>query len=102
MTSLPPQQQYVVIAYDGTDGNALNRRLAARPAHFEGVRQLKEQGSFIEGGAILDDSGKMIGSVMIVAFDSREELEDWLKVEPYVLGKVWQHMEIRPFRVAQL
>ncbi len=101
MNAPPPKQQFVVIAYDGTDEDALNQRMAARPAHFEGARQLKAQGSFIEGGAILNDAGKMIGSVMVVAFESRAHLDQWLKVEPYVTGNVWQQIEVKPFRVAQ-
>lgn len=102
MASPSIKQQYVVTAYDDTDSDALDRRMAARPAHFEGARRLKAQGSFIEGGAMLDDSGNMIGSVMIVAFDSRQQLDEWLEVEPYVTGNVWQRIEVKPFRVAQL
>ncbi|GAA3325292.1 hypothetical protein GCM10020331_056570 [Ectobacillus funiculus] len=42
----------------------------------------------------------MIGSMMIVDYPSREELDNWLKVEPYVVGNVWQKLEIQPCRVA--
>jgi uncharacterized protein YciI len=42
----PPLQQFVLIAYDGTDADALSRRMAARPAHLENVRQLKAKGQF--------------------------------------------------------
>lgn len=54
------------------------------------------------GGALLDDAGKMIGSVIVVDYPSREELDNWLKVEPYVVGDVWQRIDIKPYRVAPI
>ena len=93
-------QQYVIIAYDGTDADALDRRLAVREAHLENTRKLKAAGNFIEGGAMLDDQGKMIGSVVIVGFPSRNELDIWLNNDPYVTGNVWQKIEIQSFRCA--
>lgn len=97
-----PLQQFVLIAYDGTDADALDRRMAARPAHLENVRRLKANGQFTEGGAILDEAGKMIGSVMIVAFDSRAALDEWLASDPYVTGKVWERYQVQPYRSAQV
>ncbi len=98
----PPLQQFVLIAYDGTDADALPRRMAARPAHLENVRQLKAKGQFTEGGAILNEAGQMIGSVMIVAFASRGELDAWLSNDPYVTGKVWERIQVQPYRSAHV
>jgi hypothetical protein len=95
-------QQFVLIAYDGTDPDALLRRMAARPAHLENVRRLKAKGQFTEGGAILDEAGRMIGSVMIVAFPLRTELDDWIAGDPYVTGKVWERVQVQPYRSAQV
>ena len=52
------------------------------------------------GGAILDDTGAMIGSATIVEFPDRAALDAWLARDPYVTGGVWQKIEVRPFRVA--
>jgi uncharacterized protein YciI len=49
---------------------------------------------------MLDDAGKMIGSTMVVQFESEEELKEWLGKEPYIKGGVWEKFEVRPFRVA--
>lgn len=95
-------QQYIVIAYDGTDADALERRMAVRPLHFEKARQMKITGNFIKGGAFLDPAGKMIGSVMMMAFATKEDLDQWLATEPYVTGKVWQRIDVQPFRVADV
>ena len=94
--------QYLVIAYDGVDENALERRLAAREAHLTLVGEMRAAGSVLFAAAILDDSEKMIGSSIICEFSSRQELDDWLEKEPYVLGKVWEKIDINPCRVAPM
>jgi uncharacterized protein YciI len=95
-------QQYIIYGWDGTDENALERRMAARPSHLEHSRNWKASGNFITGGAVLDDADKMIGSTMIMQFDSRETLDTWLNADPYVTQKVWQKIDIRPFKVADV
>jgi hypothetical protein len=94
--------QFVVIAYDGTDAAALDRRMAVRPAHLENVKPMVDAGQLKAGGAILDDAGKMIGSVTICDFPDRAALVHWLATDPYVTGNVWQKIEIKPFRLAVL
>ena len=95
-------QQYLIIARDGTDAEATNRRMNARPDHFQLARVLKKNHNLIIGGAMLDDIGNMIGSMMVVQFENEDELKQWLEQEPYVNGKVWKEIEIKPFRVADV
>jgi uncharacterized protein len=95
-------QQYVVHAWDGTDDQALERRMKARPAHFDNSRRIKASGNFVLGGAMLNDEGKMIGSTMVLQFETKEELQRWVDTEPYITGNVWQKVDIRPFRVADV
>ena len=95
-------KQYFITAYDFTDPEALDRRMAARPSHLEGARKLKASGNFIIGGAILSPEGKMIGSSLFMQFRDEEELQQWLKEEPYVNEKVWDKIEVKPFRVAEV
>mgnify|MGYP001388243649 FL=1 len=92
--------QFLVIAYDGTDPDAMARRMAARPAHLEGVKPMVASGELIAGGAILDDDGRMIGSATMVEFPDRAALDAWLARDPYVTGDVWRSIEVRPFRLA--
>ncbi len=92
--------QFLVIAHDGTDEGAQERRLANREAHLAGVRPMFADGTMKEGGAILDAEGRMIGSACIVEFPDRAALDDWLVRDPYVTGKVWQKIEVHPFRCA--
>ncbi|MCM3567940.1 YciI family protein [Neobacillus mesonae] len=92
--------QYIVTAYDGTDEKAIERRLTVREEHLKSVEKRFEEGHHLYGAAILSDEGKMIGSMMVVDYSSREELDNWLKVEPYVTGDVWRKIDIQPCKVA--
>jgi uncharacterized protein len=95
-------KQYLVTAYDHTNIDALQHRMNIRPHHLDGARELKEKGNFILGGAMLNDDGKMIGSVMVLQFETDEELEAWKKSEPYITQKVWETVDIKPFKVANV
>lgn len=95
-------KQYVVTTYDYTGDGALERRMSVRPKHFEGARTLKENKHFIFGGAILDDNNRMIGSIMVVQFENEDELTQWQRTKPYITQKVWEHYEIKPFKVAEV
>lgn len=92
--------QWLIIARDGRDPGALKRRLAAREAHLAGAEKLQHEGHLLIGGALLDESGQMIGSAAVAEFDTREELDAWLRSDPYVTGDVWRDIEVIPYRVA--
>jgi uncharacterized protein YciI len=92
--------QFLLIGYDGTDPEALDRRMKVRGEHLEKIEILKNAGECLVGGAILDDNGKMIGSMLIYEFPDRKLLEERLKDEPYFTEGVWNKVEIQPFRLA--
>jgi uncharacterized protein len=94
--------QYVLHAYDHTDAEAPERRQKVRPDHLETARRLKENGHFVLGGALLSPSGQMIGSLLVVDFEKEDDLEQWLASDPYVTGKVWDKIDVKPFRQAQV
>jgi len=94
--------QFLLIAYDGTDHDAPERRLRVREEHLEKIGEQKIVGEFLFGGAILDDSGKMIGSMIVYDFPDRKSLDDRLKKEPYITMGVWEKIEIQPFRLAKI
>jgi uncharacterized protein YciI len=91
--------QFLLIAHDGDDDHALNRRLQAREQHIALGDDMFANGSMLYGGALLDEQEKMIGSVLVLDFPTRQELDAWLKIEPYVLGDVWRRIDVQPFRV---
>ncbi len=95
-------KQYLIHAYDHTDAQALERRMTARPVHLELVKKLKETGNFVLGGAILNEYGQMIGSNIVLQFETQEEFDAYTASEPYINQKVWEKIEIRNFRVASV
>ncbi len=95
-------KQYVIIARDGNDEQALERRMEVRPVHLAGAAKLKANNNFVIGGAMLNDAGQMEGSVMILQFETEEQFNEWHKNEPYITGGVWKTIEIKPFRVADV
>ena len=95
-------KQYLIIAQDGKDGEALNRRKEVRPLHLIGAKKLKENNNFVIGGAMLDDEGNMRGSIMIVQFETQDDFHRWYDNEPYITGGVWKTIEVKPFRVADV
>jgi len=94
--------QYIVTGYDYTDTEALQRRMNVRPHHLDSLKELKQNGNYLLGGAVLNEDGKMIGSVMILQFENEEELDAWKMGEPYLTQKVWETVDVKPFRVAQV
>ncbi len=94
--------QFLLVAFDGTDAEAPDRRLKVREEHLKKIRVLKQRGEFKCGGAILDDDGKMIGSMIVYDFPDRQSLDSSLENEPYFTEGVWEKVEIRPFRIPKL
>ena len=87
--------QYIIKAYDGE--GMLDKRMEIRPRHVEGIERIKEH--VICAGGLLDDEGKMKGSVLIMEYESREQLDEYLANEPYVQENVWQKIEVERMNV---
>lgn len=92
--------QFLLIGRDGDDSDALSRRMAAREAHLARCSDLREKGQLLYAAAILSDDEKMIGSMLVMNWPSRAELDAWLKEEPYVKGEVWKKIEINSCKLA--
>ncbi len=87
--------QFLVLGYDGKDDDAVNRRLAAREDHLNQAKQWVEKGQWLYAAAMLDEDDKMIGSMIVCDFPSREDLQkQWLDHEPYIVGDVWKTVKI--------
>jgi uncharacterized protein YciI len=92
--------QYLITGYDHTDEGALQRRMDVRDHHLDGTQELRDGGNYVMGGAILDDEKKMIGSVMVLQFETEEELDAWKKREIYITAGIWETVDVKPFKVA--
>jgi len=94
--------QFLLVAYDRTDPAAPERRMKSRPEHLEKIAVVKRAGQFLCGGAILNNEGSMIGSMILYEAENREALDKLLENEPYISNNVWEKIEIRPFRMAKI
>ena len=90
---------FIITGHDGSDAGALERRMNVREEHMLGVAEMVKQKKLLYAAAMLDDAGTMIGSTMIVDFESQEALDQYLESEPYVTGKVWEKIDVTPCKV---
>jgi uncharacterized protein YciI len=93
---------FIITGRDGSDAGALERRMKVREEHMRGVDELVRKKRLLYAAAMLDDAGTMIGSTMIVDFESREALDLYLATEPYVTGRVWEHIDVTPCKIPPL
>ena len=85
---------FLVIGKDYNDG--LPRRMEHRSAHLENLRKLKEAGKIVVAAGLLDDEKMLNGSATLFTVATQAEVEELLKTEPYILGNVWESIEIIP------
>lgn len=91
--------EFVVTAHDHRDPGALDRRVATRPRHLEVVGELVKNGHLYCAAALLDDAQRMVGSIFICDFPTREDLDAWLRDDPYTTSNVWERIEVTPCAV---
>ena len=84
--------QFVITGRDGE--NMLERRMSVRPRHLENMGSIK--GKVLFAGGIQNEEGKPIGSVMVIDFESKELLDEYLASEPYIQEKVWEKVTAEP------
>lgn len=87
--------QFIIMAYDGE--NMLDKRMEVRPQHLEGMARLGKH--VVCAGGLLDDEGKLKGSALVVEFDDRAGVDEYLENEPYVKAGVWKMIEVEPMNV---
>lgn len=87
--------QFIIRAYDGE--GMLAKRMEVRPRHLESIEKIRAH--VICAGGLLDEEGKMKGSVLIMEYANREQLDDYLANEPYVQEHVWEKIEVEHMNV---
>ena len=89
--------QFVINAHDRKD--AYERRMSVRAQHLENISKYNENGHVICAGGMTDGEGKLIGSVLIMDFESRDQLDDYLQSEPCIKANVWEDIIVEPVNV---
>lgn len=85
---------FLVIGKDYKDG--FERRMENRSAHLENLRKLSSEGKLYVAAGLLSEDKLLNGSASFFTVDTKEEVEELLKSEPYVTGNVWETIEIIP------
>ncbi len=82
----------------------LEKRLAVRPQHLARLEKLADEGRVIVAGAMPKDRDDLqagfYGSTLILDFDSREALDNWLAEEPFLKEGIYAHIDVKPFNKA--
>ena len=91
---------YIIMAHDHKD--ALPRRMESRQAHMDALAPLKAEGKVLYAAAIINDNGDMAGSMIVVDFPSRAEVDAYVAAEPYVKNNVWGDIKITQCKPAPL
>lgn len=85
---------FAVIRHDRP--NSLALRLSERPRHLEYLQTVL--GNIVYGGALLDDEGKQIGSMLIIDVADQEAAAAFAIADPFVDADLFASTSVRPFR----
>lgn len=92
-------QTFIITCTD--QAGKLEKRLEVRQAHLARLKQLEQQGQLVLAGPMPKDPNHpklgFYGSVLILKFESRTQLDEWLAEEPYLLAGVYAHIDVKPF-----
>ena len=93
---------YAIEGYDGND--VLARRLAVRSEHLARLTVLRDEGRLLLAGPCpaidAEDPGPagFSGSIVIAEFASLEDARAWAEADPYRVERVYERVEVRPFK----
>jgi len=73
----------------------LEVRLANRPAHVEHL--VAHEKNLITGGPLLEGE-RMIGSLLVVDFATRAEVDTFLAADPYSKAGLFQSVTVTPYK----
>ena len=76
--------------------NSLSKRLSTRERHISYLTKFKSK--LLTAGPLIGEDGNPYGSLLILDFEIRSELEDFLKNDPYCLEGLFEEVIIREFK----
>ena len=92
---------FAIFGKDKDDSLALRKEL--RPAHLARLQTMLEQKRVLIAGPHPKSDGDdpmssgFTGSLMVIDFESQADAESWISEDPYVLGGVFESVEVKPF-----
>jgi uncharacterized protein len=86
---------FTVIRHD--KANKVSLRQSERPKHLVYLERVMHHIRW--GGAILNDQGQQIGSILIIDVENREAAEEFTCDDPYVEAGLFESTYISPFHL---
>jgi uncharacterized protein YciI len=74
-------------------------RAENRSAHLEFLKTYKDQ-VVLAGPLLGDDGQQMVGSLLILEFENRAGVDDFLESDPYAKAGLFASVDVRPWRKA--
>ena len=87
--------QFLVTAHDGE--GMYEKRMSVRPRHLENLAALVDH--VVCAGGLINDDGLLAGSMLVMEYDTRDQLDEYLADEPYIREKVWEDVRIEQINV---
>ena len=85
---------FVFLLTDRPGAGELRQRV--RPQHKEYLAQVQERIAFA-GPLVHDDGNTMLGSLLVIDFDTREAAMDWLRNEPFTQAGLYAGTTVHAF-----
>jgi uncharacterized protein YciI len=86
---------FTVIRHD--KANKVSLRQSERPKHLVYLERVMPH--IKSGGALLNDQGQQIGSILIIDVESRAAAEEFACDDPYVEAGLFERTDILPFHL---
>ena len=86
---------FAVECWDKAD--SLQVRLDARPAHLAYMDEHPDK-VVMAGPLLTDDHQSPIGSLLVLNFDDRADLDAFLAQDPYAIVGLFERVNVLPFR----
>ena len=85
---------YLITCHDKAD--SLDLRLSTREEHLNYLNNFKEQ--IMIAGPILDENKNPVGTVLVLNYDKLEQVNDFLKKDPYNQVNLFKKISILEFK----
>ena len=85
---------YAITLMDRPQATELRQRV--RPEHKEYLARVADRIAFA-GPLLADDGTTMVGSLLVMEFDSREAVLAWLAEEPFTKAGLYASTSVYPF-----
>ena len=86
---------FALVAHDRP--NSVARRVELRPEHLKHLDALGD--TLVLAGPFLDDSGAMVGSIMVIEAESLDAARTIFSRDPFMTSNLFDSVTIKPWKL---